>query len=194
MTDEMVLEVVRAAFSDDGIWSDVDQSESMFLLAPHMFAHVVLRDASKYEVAMDAMRRIQVQLKGADETFEWKLRSVWKIECVEYRGPYYNENGAICAASDMYVELRSGARTVALRVPFTHQAGEDLRTVTGAARGDYEAHKRAKVEKTRKYLELLLDAGGEMAWDPLRKGGDQLTMNSDALAWTLQEERRLAVS
>ena len=188
MTDEKVIEVVRAAFAADGIWSDVDQSESMFLLVPHMFAHVVLRDASKYEVAIDAMRRIHVQSKSEGETFEWRLRSRWKIERAEYRGPYYNENGAICAASEMYVELRSGARTVALRIPFTHQAGEDLRTVTGAARDDYEAHKRAEVEKTRKYLELLLDAGGEMAWDPLWKGGDQLTINSGALAWILQEE------
>lgn len=109
------------------------------------------------------------------------LRSRWKIERVEYRGPYYNENGAICAASEMYVELRSGARTEGLRIPFTHQAGEDLRTVTGAARDDYEAHKRAEVEKTREYPELLLDAGGEMAWALFGKAG--ISSQSTATRW-----------
>jgi hypothetical protein len=194
MIDEKVVEVVRAAFAADGIWSDVDQSESMFLLVPHTFAHVVLKDASKYEVAMDAMRRIQVQLKSEGETFDWRLRSRWKIERVECLGPHCNENGAICAASEMRVEMRSGIRIVYLRIPFTHQAGEDLRTATGAARDDYGAHKRAQIEKTRKYIEFLVDAGGEMAWDPLWRGADQLTINSDTLAWILQEERRLAVS
>jgi len=193
MRDGKVVEAVRPVFEADGIWSDVDQSKSMFLLVPHMFAHIVLKDASKYEVAMDALRRIQIQLKAQNEKLEWRLRSSWKIHRAEHRGVYYNEDGAIRAASEIYVELSSGSRIVPLRVAFTHQAGEDLGAVTGSAPDDYEAHKREEVEKTRKYIELLLAAGGEMAWDPLWPGGDQLTIDSTALAWILQEEKRLAV-
>ena len=194
MRDGKVVEAVRPGFEADGVWSDVDQSKSMFLLVPHMFAHVVLKDASNYyEVAMDALRRIQIQLKAQNEKFEWRLRSSWRIDRAEYRGVYSNEDGTIRAASEIYVELSSGSRTTPLRVAFTHQAGEDLGTVTGSAPDDYEAHKREEVEKTRKYIELLLAAGGEMAWDPLWPGGDQLTINSAALAWILQQERRLAV-
>src|SRR5690242_3698442 len=97
-------------------------------------------------------------------------------------------------ASEIYVSLSSGSRILPLRVAFTYQAGEDLGTVTGSAPDDYEAHKREEVEKTRKYIELLLAAGGEMAWDPLWPAGDQLVIDSTALHWILQEERRLAVS
>ena len=190
MRDDRVVEAVRPTFEQDKTWSDVDQSNSMFLFVPHMFAHIVLRDASKYEVAMNALRRIETTL---DEKFEWRLRSSWKIGRVEYRGAYYNKDGLLCAASEIYVELSSGSRIARLRVAFTSQASEDLARVTGSAPDDYEAHKRQAVEKTRKYLELLVDAGGEMAWDPLWPGGDQLTINSSALAWILQEETRLAV-
>ena len=59
------------------------------------------------------------------------------------------------------MELRSGSRIVSLGIPFTHQASEDLQAATGSARNDYEAQKREAVEKTRKYIELLLDAGGD---------------------------------
>lgn len=191
MRDEKVVEAIRSEFEADGIWSDVDQSGSMFLLVPYMFAHIVLKDASKYEVAMDALRRINICLNAKNnKEFKWRLRSSWKIERAEYRGAYYDENGSLRAASEIFVELRSGSRIVPLRVPFTHQASEDLQAVTGSARNDYEAQKREAIEKTRRYIELLLDAGGEMAWDPLWPGCDKLTINSDSLAWILQEERR----
>jgi hypothetical protein len=144
-------------------------------------------------MAMEALRRIHSQFKGQNEKFDWRLRSRWKIDRAEYRGVYRNDDGAIRAASEIYVELRSGSRIAPLRVGFTHQAGEDLGAVTGSAPNDYEAHKREEVEKTRKYIELLLDRGGEMAWDPLWPGSDQLTINSNALAWILQEEKRLAI-
>lgn len=192
MRDAKVVETVRPVFEADGIWSDVDQSESMFLLVPHMFAHVVLKDASKYEKAMDTLRRIQIQLKAQHEEFDWRLRSSWEIGRVEYRGPYYNEDGTLRTASEIYVELSSGSRIARLRVAFTHQAGDDLSEAMQYAPRDYETHKRGQVEKTRKYVELLLDAGGEMAWDPLWPDVNQLMINSDALAWVLQEERRLA--
>lgn len=194
MRDEKVVEAVRLVFEADGIWSDVDQSESMFLLVPYMFAHIVLKDASKYELAMEALRRIHIRLKTENEEFKWRLRSRWKIERVEYRGAYYDETGSLRAASEIFVEMRSGSRIVSLRIPFTHQASEDLQAATGSARNDHEAQKREAIEKTRKYIELLLDGGGEMAWDPLWPGADRLTINTDSLAWVLQEERRLAAS
>lgn len=193
MNDESVINAVQSAFEADGIWADVDQSKSMFLLLPHMFAHVVLKDASKYELAMEALRRIHIQLKARHERFEWRLRSSWRIQGVEYRGAYYNDDGALLTASEIYVELISGSRTSGLRVAFTLQAADDLKEVSGFTKSNYEAQKREVVEKTRKYVELLLAAGGEMAWDPLWVGGDRLTINSSALAWILQEEKRLAV-
>src|SRR5215469_17131954 len=118
MRDEEVVETIRPVFDAHEIWSDVDQSRSMFLLVPHMFAHIVLKDASKYELAMDALQRIQSQTESTSEAFEWRLRSNWKIDRTEYRGVYYNEDGAICAASEIFVALSSGSRMVPLRVAF----------------------------------------------------------------------------
>src|SRR5215470_11634427 len=126
MRDEKVVEAVRPVFEARGIWSDVDQSRSMFLLVPDMFAHIVLTDASRYELAMEALQGIQNQVKAEGERFEWRLRSSWKIDRAEYRGAYYDERGAICAASEIFVALNSGSRMVPMRVAFTHQAGEDL--------------------------------------------------------------------
>jgi len=76
---------------------------------------------------------------------------------------------------------------------FSHQAGEDLARATGTSPKDYEILNRLKTQKTRRYIELLLAAGGEMAWDPLWPGGDQLRIESPALAWILQEEKRAAL-
>jgi hypothetical protein len=194
MRDSKVVEAVQPVFESDGIWLDVDQSESMFLLVPHMFAHIVLKDAAKYERAMEALRRIHIQSKAQHERFEWRLRSIWKINRAEYIGPYYNDDGTMRTASAIYVELSSESRVVSLRVAFTFQAGDDLARAMGSAPNDYEAHKRGQVEKTRKYIELLLDAGGEMAWDPLWPAANQLVINSDALAWILQEEKRRVAS
>lgn len=193
MRDESVVEAIRPVFESDGIWSDVDQSKSTYLLVPYMFAHIVLKDASKYEIAIDALQRIDIRLKAQNETFTWRLRSGWKIDRAEHRGIYYGEDGTIRAASEVYVELSSGSRIVPMRVAFTHQAAEDLGAVSRHAPNDYEAHRRQEVEKTRSYIELLLAAGGESAWDPLWPGQDHLTINSTGLAWILQEERRLAV-
>ena len=192
--DSIVVIAVRRVFEADGIWSDVDQSKSMFLLVPHMLAHIVLKDAAKYEATMDALRRIEVQFRAQNERFEWGLRSSWKIDHVEFIAPYYIEDGTICAASEIRVQMISGSRIVLLRVAFTHQAGEDLERATKSAPNDYEAHKREEVEKTRRFVELLLARGGEMAWDPLWPGNDKLKINSIALEWILQEEQqRLAV-
>ena len=88
-------------FEADGIWPDVDQSESMFLLVPYMFAHIVLKDASKYELAAEALRRIHIHLKAENEELKWRLRSSWKIERTEYRGAYYDETGSLRAASEI---------------------------------------------------------------------------------------------
>jgi hypothetical protein len=192
MNDHKVLEAVRSVFEAEGIWPDVDESKSMFLRVPHVFAHVVLKDASKYEAAIDAMRRIKLQSRAENERFEWKLRSNWTIQRVEYRGAYYNDEGSLCAASEVNVALASGLRIASLRVPFSHQAGEDLARIAAIAPDDHEALKELKVEKTRRYVEFLLAAGGEMAWDPLWQGGNQLTIDSAALAWVLQEEKRAA--
>jgi hypothetical protein len=182
MDEKSVISAVRPSFEADGIWSDVDQSQSMFLLVPNMFVHIVLKDASKYEAAVDALRRIQIDLKAQDEVFEWRARSIWKIARAEYRGAYYDKDGA----------LRTASEILPLRVAFTHQAGDDLRTATGSAANNFGAHKGEKIDKTRKFIEFLLAAGGDMAWDPLWSGGDQLTIDSSAVAWILQEERRLA--
>jgi hypothetical protein len=161
MKDQTVVEAVRSVFEADGIWSVVDRSESMFLLVPHMFAHIVLEDASKYKVAVDALRGLHARFKAQKEDFEWRLRSSWKIERAEYRGVYYNEDGTMLTASEIYVELNSGPRIVPMRVAFTHQAAEDLGAVAGSARDDHESHRREEVEKSRKYIELLLETGGE---------------------------------
>ena len=194
MTEEKLREVVRAEFEREGIWSAVDQSRSMFLLGSQMYAHIVLTDASKYEAAREALRRIHIQLKAQQETVEFRLRSNWKIESAEYRGAYYDEDGSLRAASEVGVVLSSGTRIVPIRVAFSDQAGEYLGTIRGSKPNDYEAQKREEVEKTRRYVELLLAAGGEMAWDPLWPGQDHQVIDTAALEWILQEERRLATS
>jgi hypothetical protein len=101
---------VRQALEEDGLWAAVDQSRSLFLTVGYMFAHVVLNDASKYEKALDALRRLHIQLKAKHQEFEWMLRSTWQIASVEHRGPYYDEDGNIYAATDIQITLKSGPR------------------------------------------------------------------------------------
>jgi hypothetical protein len=188
MTDEKVEEIVRQSLEAQNLWIAVNRSRSLFLKTDHIFAHVVLNDASNYEKALNALRTLQIQLETEHQKLEWLLRSQWEIIGVEYRGPYY-EGGHLYAASDIIVTLQSGSRVQTVRVAFSHQAGDDLRQELHADPTDYERLKQEKVKATRKYIELLLSASGrDNSWDPLWPGCDHEQINSDGLAWILQQE------
>ncbi|MGC2744314.1 MAG: hypothetical protein WA672_14075, partial [Candidatus Angelobacter sp.] len=113
MTDEQVQSVIQLALQEAGLWEAVNQAESQFLDVGHVYTHLVLDDASKYEQAIEALR--QLKLSSASD-LEYIVRSKWEIVEVSYHGPYYDAAGNLYTSSDIGVTLASKSRIHTLRV------------------------------------------------------------------------------
>ena len=185
---------VGAKLSSINVWSVVDQSESQFLITDHLFTHLVLMDASKFEAVQQAMEQLRAELKsatGAD--LEYLVRSQWNIVNVEYRGMYYRD-GNPTAASAVAVILKSGNRTHTLMVAVNHSAIEELQRHSTIAENDHAARREEIRGVVKRFVELLLAGRGTAeAWDPLWQKED-LLITYDTLFWIRTRPARKPLS
>ena len=178
MTDEEVEAIVQPELHGAGVWEYVDENESQFLKTDHIFAHIILNDATYYERAVETMRSVLQRLHANGMKAEFHVRSRWNIISVSYRGPCYTPQGNPTIATCYAVELQSGKRahTVEVGVGFlvSHQMQE---------------RKQDPVIVVRQFVEHLLAQTGLQYWEPLQQAGREL-IDSSTLEWIESQNRQ----
>jgi hypothetical protein len=186
--------------------SVVDRDKSQFLTdLPDWFAEIVLTDASRQADAEQILKEISSDLHKSGTSLDVVVRSLWSVVKVWYVSPAWTKEGALRTALDFRAELRSGQRTVEVRVDVTISALMILREHLG--KGDFVgigwSPQRGDVEEqdisaaVTRYLEIQLKQGGTSYWDPLLDS--HLDLNESAMSYVLGhstalQELRTAIS
>jgi|ERR1700683_625326 len=189
-----------------GIMPVVDRDRSQFLTdLPDWFAEIVLTDASRQADAEQILKEISAGLHKSGTNLEVVVRSLWDVIKVWYAGPAMTKEGSLRTALDFRAQLRSGQRSIEVRVDVTiaalmvlrqHLGKEDIAAIGWFPRKGDVDEQDISAAVTR-YLEIQLNQGGTSYWDPLLDS--HLDLNESAMSYALGhstalQELRTAVS